>query len=99
VNTSQRERQRDISQNRNQSARASQREGDQRLLSKEVILQEKTLLRSEESKNRYENRNTNEEKLPPEEADDKETMLKTNQILQEKMPNKELKHRDNSQNR
>jgi hypothetical protein len=59
---------------------------------------EKTLLRSE-SKNRYENRNTNEEKLPPEEADDKETMLKTNQILQEKMPNKELKQRDNSQNR
>jgi hypothetical protein len=26
-------------------------------------------------------------------------MLKTNQILQEKMPNKELKQRDNSQNR
>jgi hypothetical protein len=66
VNTSTNESQRDISQNRNQSAREKflKRGEIKRLLSKEVILQEKTLLEAKNLRTDTQNRNTNTRNCP-----------------------------------
>jgi hypothetical protein len=75
--------QRDISQNRNQSARKSfSREEIKETTLKKRSIQEKTLLEAGNLRTDTQNRNTNTRETAPE-ADDKETMLKTNQILQE----------------
>jgi hypothetical protein len=88
-NTSQRGRAKEIflkiETNRHEKSFPKRR--SKRLLSK-VILQEKTSRSEGNLRTDTQNRNTNTRETAPKEADDKETMLKTNQILQEKCPTK-----------